>query len=61
MRFFPATLTREESDNLAARFHEGIAERGWGFWVCKKQGLFLSRMLLADPSAFPSLHPSLEC
>ncbi|MNN45703.1 GNAT family N-acetyltransferase [Enterobacter sp. RHB15-C17] len=33
MRFFPATLTREESDNLAARFQEGIAERGWGFWA----------------------------
>ena len=33
MRFFPATLTREESDTLVARFREGIAERGWGFWA----------------------------
>lgn len=33
MQFFPATLTRQESDTLAARFREGIAERGWGFWA----------------------------
>ena len=33
MRFFPAPLTREESDNLAARFSDGITERGWGFWA----------------------------
>ncbi|WP_233638833.1 GNAT family N-acetyltransferase, partial [Citrobacter cronae] len=33
MRFFPAPLQRTESDNLAARFQEGITERGWGFWA----------------------------
>ncbi|MDO8233324.1 GNAT family N-acetyltransferase [Citrobacter werkmanii] len=33
MHFFPAPLQRTESDNLAARFQEGITERGWGFWA----------------------------
>ena len=33
MRYFPAPLQKAESDNLADRFSEGIAERGWGFWA----------------------------
>lgn len=37
MRFFPAPLLRTESDNLAARFQEGITERGWGFWAVELQ------------------------
>lgn len=43
MRFFPAPLTREESDTLAGRFREGIAERGWGFWAveAKESGEFV--------------------
>lgn len=43
MRFFPAPLTREESDSLAGRFREGIAERGWGFWAVelKETGEFV--------------------
>ena len=39
MRFFPAPLLRTESDNLAARFQEGIIERGWGFWAVELQEL----------------------
>lgn len=35
MRFFPALLQKEESDNLVARFREGIEERGWGFWAAE--------------------------
>lgn len=43
MRFFPAPLTREESDALIARFREGIAKRGWGFWAveAKESGEFV--------------------
>ncbi|MBC7469399.1 MAG: GNAT family N-acetyltransferase [Ramlibacter sp.] len=33
MEFFPATLTREQSDALAMRITAGIAERGWGMWA----------------------------
>ncbi len=33
MRYFPSALNRAESDALAARWAELIAERGWGFWA----------------------------
>jgi len=33
MAHFPATLTREESDEVADRCERLIAERGWGAWV----------------------------
>lgn len=33
MAFFPALLTRAESDAMADRCQALIAERGWGFWA----------------------------
>lgn len=33
MEFFPATLTRAESDEMADRIQESIATRGFGFWA----------------------------
>jgi RimJ/RimL family protein N-acetyltransferase len=33
MEFFPALLTREQSDALANRIGKAIAERGWGMWA----------------------------
>ena len=33
MRYFPAPLTRAESDAFADRNEAGIAERGWGLWA----------------------------
>lgn len=33
MAFFPAALTRTESDALAGRCEALIAERGWGVWA----------------------------
>ncbi|MCS3432418.1 GNAT family N-acetyltransferase [Klebsiella sp. BIGb0407] len=34
MRYFPAPLSREESDNLAKRFKNIIdTNQGWGFWA----------------------------
>src|SRR5580698_1199036 len=33
MRFFPAALTREESDSLAGRAQAQLAEEGWGLWA----------------------------
>jgi RimJ/RimL family protein N-acetyltransferase len=55
MRYFPALLTRDESDNLATRFSEGIAERGWGFWAVesKKSGEFVGSVgLHPQPDRF---------
>jgi RimJ/RimL family protein N-acetyltransferase len=33
MEFFPAVLSRAESDTMAQRCHALIAERGWGLWA----------------------------
>ena len=35
MEFFPATLSREESDALVARLAERIDANGWGFWAAE--------------------------
>jgi RimJ/RimL family protein N-acetyltransferase len=35
MEFFPAPLTRAESDSLADRCEALIAERGWGLWAAE--------------------------
>jgi len=33
MEFFPRCLPRDESDALATRIQNAIAQRGWGFWA----------------------------
>ena len=33
MRYFPATLSRADSDALVARFQASIDAQGWGFWA----------------------------
>jgi ribosomal-protein-alanine N-acetyltransferase len=33
MRYFPATMTREQSDEFAAYVHETIDRQGWGLWA----------------------------
>lgn len=33
MRYFPAPLSRTESDALAERIQSAITENGWGFWA----------------------------
>ena len=33
MRYFPSTMTREESDAFAAFVRAGIEARGWGLWA----------------------------
>lgn len=37
MRFFPAPLTREESDAMIDGCADGIAQRGWGFWAAEER------------------------
>ena len=39
MRYFPAPLTREQSDALADYERASIAERGWGFWAVEVAGV----------------------
>jgi RimJ/RimL family protein N-acetyltransferase len=38
MRYFPALMTREQSDALAERERAAIAERGWGLWAVEVVG-----------------------
>ncbi|MCG8122675.1 MAG: GNAT family N-acetyltransferase, partial [Candidatus Thiodiazotropha taylori] len=33
MSYFPDTLSREQSDDLAQRCQQLIQQRGWGFWA----------------------------
>jgi RimJ/RimL family protein N-acetyltransferase len=57
MRYFPATLDREQSDLAVARFASHIREHGWGFWAveCRRSGDCLGLVGLApipDPLPF---------
>lgn len=36
MRYFPSTLSREESDHMAAHCGNLIATRGWGLWAVEE-------------------------
>ena len=36
MRYFPATLTRAQSDAMADKCQALIAERGWGMWAVER-------------------------
>lgn len=38
MRYFPKTLTREESDDLADRVAARMAEHGWGWYAVEVKG-----------------------
>src|SRR5258706_8368048 len=39
MEYFPAPLSREQSDAMADRCAAGIAERGWGLWAAEVRGV----------------------
>lgn len=39
MAFFPAPLTRKQSDAMVDRCQGLIAERGWGFWAVEAKSL----------------------
>lgn len=62
MEYFPATLTREESDAMVTRCQTLIAERGWGFWAteCKATGEFIGMVGLHVPSAALPFSPCVE-
>jgi RimJ/RimL family protein N-acetyltransferase len=54
MRYFPATLTRAQSDAFADRNETAIAERGWGLWVVEVDGEFAGYIgLQPAPAALP--------
>lgn len=62
MRFFPAPLSREQSDALAAREREGIGERGWGLWAVEvlESSRFIGFVGLAEPRFDAHFTPAVE-
>ncbi|ATG73860.1 GCN5 family acetyltransferase [Zobellella denitrificans] len=62
MRYFPAPLSRAQSDALADRIEGLIAERGWGFWAleCRQSRTFLGFTGLHVPAAELPCSPCVE-
>jgi RimJ/RimL family protein N-acetyltransferase len=62
MRFFPAPLTREQSDELAQRAERGIADRGWGLWAAEvvESSRFIGFVGLAEPQFDAHFTPAVE-
>lgn len=62
MKFFPAPLSRTESDELAARCRSLIEERGWGFWAAelREAATFIGFVGLHIPSADLPFSPCVE-
>lgn len=62
MRFFPAPLTRKESDALAERWRSGLEAEGWGLWAVEAPGTadFVGCVGLARPSFEAHFTPAVE-
>lgn len=62
MEFFPAPLTRCESDAMADRCQSLIEERGWGFWAAESKATqeFIGFVGLHIPSAELPFSPCVE-
>ena len=60
MEFFPATLTREESDALVSRIEQRFDEEGFGFWVVEHEGKFLGFTGLTRPKFEAHFTPAVE-
>jgi len=62
MEFFPALLTREESDALAARCQTRLVERGFGLWAVEIPGVapFAGCVGLAVPGFVAPFTPCVE-
>ncbi len=62
MEFFPAVLSREESDVLAGRIEKLIREKGWGFWAVESrdEGTFIGFTGLHQPEYDLPFNPCVE-
>lgn len=62
MRYFPALLSREQSDAMADRLESLIAERGWGFWAVelKESNQFIGYVGLHIPAVDLPFKPCVE-
>lgn len=62
MRYFPAPLSRAESDAMADRCRGLIAAKGWGLWAVERKtdGAFLGFVGLHEPAAALPFAPCVE-
>jgi RimJ/RimL family protein N-acetyltransferase len=62
MRYFPAALTREESDAFAERARLTFAERGWGWWAVEvvDASPFIGFVGLSEPRFEAHFTPAVE-
>ncbi|NND67056.1 MAG: GNAT family N-acetyltransferase [Halioglobus sp.] len=62
MRYFPAPLSREESDHMATRCRELKATRGWGLWAVEELDTrrFIGFVGLHEPSHDLPFAPCVE-
>ena len=62
MRYFPATLSRSESDLLADRIRDLIADNGWGLWAVQVAGAapFIGFVGLNAPAFEAHFTPAVE-
>ncbi len=62
MRYFPAVLTRSQSDALAEGARGFIAQRGWGLWAAEHvpTGSFIGFVGLAEPRFDAHFTPAVE-
>lgn len=62
MRFFPAPLTREQSDAFARHIRDTIESRGWGLWAVEAPGdaEFVGFVGLGRPSFEAHFTPAVE-
>ncbi|MHB9703476.1 GNAT family N-acetyltransferase [Alcaligenes aquatilis] len=62
LRFYPATLDREQSDAIALRSQSLIEEHGWGPWAVelKEKGAFIGMVGLNRPTAELYFQPCVE-
>jgi RimJ/RimL family protein N-acetyltransferase len=62
MEFFPAPLTRDESDALAARIREHFGRHGFGLWAVQAPGVadFIGSVGLSVPAFQARFTPCVE-
>lgn len=62
MEYFPSTLSRKESDDLANRISSKLEEQEWGLWAVSVPGIvdFIGFIGLAEPSFDAHFTPAVE-
>ncbi|HEV8051183.1 MAG TPA: GNAT family N-acetyltransferase [Parachlamydiaceae bacterium] len=62
MEYFPAILSKEESDDLAKRISNKLQQQGWGLWAVSVPGVaeFIGFIGLAEPSFNAHFTPAVE-